>query len=254
MLIPHNDPLVISMNIMGTKVHRLLVDTGSYANIIFRSTLSKLGNYDSYLQPCNHMILGLGDVVSIPYGIIRLAVELVSTKDSERRLTRMLDFLVVEMASTYNGFLGRPFIHEFQEAVSTYYYCVKFPTPTGTGTLQGDQKKARECLLSLSPAVQPRVSVLEWDLTELGGLRETEPAGDQAHGEEHGAAASGDDQEMLDVNVQEAGTSQTVNQQVEVNDPVQTSSADLEPRIGFEPMEVEDELDPTEPIIDPRWK
>ncbi|KAL8536220.1 hypothetical protein ACS0TY_011740 [Phlomoides rotata] len=95
-MMPHNDPLVTSMNIMGTKVHRPLVDTGSYTNIIFRSTLSKLGNYDSYLQPCNHRILGFGDVVSILDGIIRLAVELVSTENPERRLTRMLDFLVVE--------------------------------------------------------------------------------------------------------------------------------------------------------------
>ncbi|KAL8493493.1 hypothetical protein ACS0TY_024634 [Phlomoides rotata] len=39
---PHNDSLVVSANIMGTKVHRLLVDTGSYVNIIFRRTLDKL--------------------------------------------------------------------------------------------------------------------------------------------------------------------------------------------------------------------
>ncbi|KAL8555597.1 hypothetical protein ACS0TY_003413 [Phlomoides rotata] len=39
---PHNNSLVVSANIMGTKVHRLLIDTGSYANIIFRSTLDKL--------------------------------------------------------------------------------------------------------------------------------------------------------------------------------------------------------------------
>ncbi|KAL8524280.1 hypothetical protein ACS0TY_014014 [Phlomoides rotata] len=73
-LMPHNDPLVINMNIMGTKVHQLLVDTGSYANIIFRTTLDKLGNYESYLQPCNHRILGFGDDVPVPEGIIRLAV------------------------------------------------------------------------------------------------------------------------------------------------------------------------------------
>ncbi|KAL8470422.1 hypothetical protein ACS0TY_033054 [Phlomoides rotata] len=95
-LMPHNDPLVISMNIMGTKVHRLLVDIGSYANIIFRSTLSKLGNYDNYLQPCNHRILGFGDVVSVPDGIIRLTVELVSTENPKHHLTRILDFLIVE--------------------------------------------------------------------------------------------------------------------------------------------------------------
>ncbi|KAL8531186.1 hypothetical protein ACS0TY_007985 [Phlomoides rotata] len=165
-LMPHNDPLVISLNIMGTKVHRLLVDTGSYANIIFQTTLDKLGNYESYLQPCNHRILGFGDDVFVPEGIIRLAVKFVSTEDPEHRLTRMLYFLVIDQASTYNGFLSRPFLHEFQAAVSTYYYCVKFPTPNGTTTLQGDHKKARECFLSLSPTVQTRVSVLERDLIE----------------------------------------------------------------------------------------
>ncbi|KAL8470717.1 hypothetical protein ACS0TY_033329 [Phlomoides rotata] len=95
-LMPPNDPLVISMNIMGTKVHRLLVDTRSYSNIILRMTLDKLGNYESYLQPCNHRILGFGDVVSVLEGITRLAVELVSTEDPECRMTRMLDFLVVD--------------------------------------------------------------------------------------------------------------------------------------------------------------
>ncbi|KAL8492090.1 hypothetical protein ACS0TY_023637 [Phlomoides rotata] len=122
---PHNDPLVISMNILGAKVHRLLVDIGSYANIIFRTNLDKLGNYESYLEPCNHRILG----------IIRLVVELVSTEDPERYMTRMLNFLVVDQASTFNGFLGHPFLHEFKAVVSFYYYCVKFPTPKGTGTL-----------------------------------------------------------------------------------------------------------------------
>ncbi|KAL8524782.1 hypothetical protein ACS0TY_014407 [Phlomoides rotata] len=129
---PHNDPLVINMNIMGTKVHRLLVDTGSYANIIFRTTLDKLGNYERYLEPCNHRIIGFWDIVSVPEGIIRIAVELVSTEDPKRRLTRVLDFLVVDQASTYNGFLGRPFLHEFKAVVSSYYYYVKFHTPKGT--------------------------------------------------------------------------------------------------------------------------
>ncbi|KAL8529797.1 hypothetical protein ACS0TY_007020 [Phlomoides rotata] len=52
----------------------------------------------------------------------------------------MVDFLIVDQASTYNEFLGRPFISEFKAAVSSYYYCVKFPTPNGTGTIRGDQK------------------------------------------------------------------------------------------------------------------
>ncbi|KAL8513716.1 hypothetical protein ACS0TY_012998 [Phlomoides rotata] len=87
----------------------------------------------------------------------------------------MLDFFIADQASTYNGFLGRPFIHEYKAAVSTYYYCVKFPTPKGARTMKGDQKKARECLLSLSPTVQIQVSMLDQN-----------PLSDQTQ-EEHGA-------------------------------------------------------------------
>ncbi|KAL8546512.1 hypothetical protein ACS0TY_006304 [Phlomoides rotata] len=94
--------------------------------------------------------------------------------------------------------------------------------------------------------------MLERDLTE--GLHETRPIGDQAQGEELNTTASDDDQEMIDASVQEAGTSHSVDQQVEVSDQVQTLPPDLEPRIWFEPMEIENELDPTGPIIDPQWK
>ncbi|KAL8523773.1 hypothetical protein ACS0TY_013660 [Phlomoides rotata] len=75
----------------------------------------------------------------------------------------MVDFLIVDQALTYNGFLGHPFITEFKVVVSTYYYCVKFPTAKGTGMIKGDQKTARECLLSLSPTASSQVSMLAQD-------------------------------------------------------------------------------------------
>ncbi|KAL8493324.1 hypothetical protein ACS0TY_024516 [Phlomoides rotata] len=109
------------------------------------------------------MILGFGDAITVPEGTIRLSVELVSAEDLGRCLTRMVDFLVVDQMSTYNGFFGRPFISEFKAVVSTYYYCVKFPTLKGTGTIKGDQKKARECLLSLAPGRSSEVSMLAQD-------------------------------------------------------------------------------------------
>ncbi|KAL8492738.1 hypothetical protein ACS0TY_024076 [Phlomoides rotata] len=99
-------------------------------------------------------------LVTIPKGTIKLAVELILAENLGRRLTRMVDFLIVDQASTYNSVLGRPFITEFKAAVSTYYYYVKFPTPNGTWMIRGDQKKARECLLSLTPGVLSQVAML----------------------------------------------------------------------------------------------
>ncbi|KAL8493362.1 hypothetical protein ACS0TY_024540 [Phlomoides rotata] len=179
-LIPHNDSLVVSVNIMGTKEI-----------------------YESYLELCNHRILGFGDIVFVPQGIIILAVELVSTKDPSRCLTRMLYFLVVDQASIYNGFLDRPFMHEFKVVVSTYYYCVKFPTPKGAGTVKSDQKKARECLLSLSPTVQTQVSVLEQDPLSGQTQKEHGITSNQAQGEGINILAVRNDQEMANLGKQE---------------------------------------------------
>jgi len=42
-VIPHeNDPVVISLVTVGRKVHRVLVDQGSSANVMFWTTFNKL--------------------------------------------------------------------------------------------------------------------------------------------------------------------------------------------------------------------
>ncbi|KAL8479039.1 hypothetical protein ACS0TY_030805 [Phlomoides rotata] len=88
--------------------------------------------------------MGFGNAISIPVVLISLAVELVSSDDSEIRLSRMLEFIIVDQESKYNGFLGRLFFTEFKAAASPYYYCVKFPTSRGIGIIRGDQRRARD--------------------------------------------------------------------------------------------------------------
>lgn len=82
---PHNDSLVISAQIMGIKVHKLLIDIGAYDNMLFKKTLDQMeeqvGDLSSNIEPCNHTILGFRDTVTPPYGMIRSAVVLESTKD-----------------------------------------------------------------------------------------------------------------------------------------------------------------------------
>ena len=40
---PHDDPLVVSLQISTAMVHRILVDGGSSANILFMDTFEKIG-------------------------------------------------------------------------------------------------------------------------------------------------------------------------------------------------------------------
>ena len=51
-MVPHdNDPVVISVVTAGRKVHRVLVDQGSSANVMFLSTFNKLRLSPDLLRP-----------------------------------------------------------------------------------------------------------------------------------------------------------------------------------------------------------
>lgn len=88
---------------------------------------------------------GFGDTTVKFYEIIRLIIELIFSLHLEVRVTRQLDFIVIDLPSTFNGFLGRPFEHEFGAATSTHFYCVKFTTSRVVGNLKSDQKMTRRC-------------------------------------------------------------------------------------------------------------
>lgn len=61
---------------------------------------------------------------------------------------RQIDFIVIDLPSTYNGFLGRPFEHEFGASTSAHYNCIKFRNPRGAvGTIKGNQTMSRKCRL-----------------------------------------------------------------------------------------------------------
>lgn len=62
------------------------------------------------------MVKGFADATIKPYGIFMLVVELVSSLNAKVSATRQLDFIVIDLPSTFNGFLGIPFEHEFKAA------------------------------------------------------------------------------------------------------------------------------------------
>jgi len=51
-VVPHdNDPVVISMVMVGRRVHRVLIDQGSLTDIMFWSTFNKLQLLPDQLRP-----------------------------------------------------------------------------------------------------------------------------------------------------------------------------------------------------------
>ncbi|XP_052299551.1 uncharacterized protein LOC127903038 [Citrus sinensis] len=141
-LYPHEDALVIKASVASTELRRILVDTGSSVDILFKSALDDMGISDLKLERTNTSLKGFGGGRLTPLGIIELPIT-VGTKPFER--TMMLDFVMVEERSPYQMILGRPFMRISQCVVSMHYLALKYRINGVVGVVKGDQRMARSC-------------------------------------------------------------------------------------------------------------
>ena len=175
---PHDDPLVVRAIVANTTVHRVLVDNGSSADIIFASAFDKMGIRRENLEPVNTHLRGFSGEKVLPLGSIQLVLTLGEPPWQATTTTR---FLIVDAPSAYNMLLGRPSLNAIKAIPSAYHMIVKFPTVNGVGTVRGDQRVARECYTtSMKRGAVDNVNVGELDmcdevLTRPEPLKELEP-------------------------------------------------------------------------------
>ena len=139
---PHNDPLVIMLNIEGFNTKRILVDNGSSVDIIYLPTFQQLKLDPKRLRPFESPFVNFSGDRVYPRGIVTLTV---TVGTQPRQLTRQLDFLVVDCPLSYNVIIGRPTLNRWKAATSINCLKVKFPIDNGVGEVRGDQILAREC-------------------------------------------------------------------------------------------------------------
>ena len=139
---PHNDPLVIILNIEGFNTKRILVDNGSSADIIYLPAFQQLRLDPRRLRPFDSPLVSFSGDRVYPKGIVTLTM---TVGAYSVQLTHQLDFLVVDCPSSYNVIIGRPTLNKWKAATSTYYLKVKFPTDNGVGEVKRDQVLVREC-------------------------------------------------------------------------------------------------------------
>ena len=60
-------------------------------------------------------------------------------------VTKMIDFVVVDIKSAYNLIIGRPLLASLGAISSVRHLTLRFPMPRGVGIVKGDQLAAREC-------------------------------------------------------------------------------------------------------------
>ncbi|MQL91197.1 hypothetical protein Taro_023800 [Colocasia esculenta] len=137
---PHDDALVVSADIDGYSVHRILVDSGVAPDVLFYDCYVKMTDLNTELKPIATPLFEFsGSSVSVE-GSIKLKVTL---KTRPCLVTVEADFLVVKVKSTYNVILGRGILGKLGGVPSTYHQKLKFPTPSGIGEVAGNQIEAR---------------------------------------------------------------------------------------------------------------
>ncbi|XP_074378284.1 uncharacterized protein LOC141719807 [Apium graveolens] len=136
----HEDPLIINPIIGQNKIWKVMVDTGSSANIQFHKTYCKMNLAGERLEPCNEAPLyAIGghpiqfeETITLPVLLGKLPYT----------VEKLVKFYVVRIESPYNAIFGRPFLSTFEAVESIPHLKLKFPTEKGVGEMRGDQKTA----------------------------------------------------------------------------------------------------------------
>ncbi|KAF2543666.1 hypothetical protein F2Q68_00031925 [Brassica cretica] len=133
---PHNYLLVIELTIQDIDVAKVLVDTGCSANIIYKSTVER-------------MEIDLCAVTERPSPIFRLSGNATMTLSSidlvvkDGSVIKVTEFLVIDRPTSYNAIVGTPWLNSMRAIPSTFHMCLRFPTPHGVETIQGDRRMSQ---------------------------------------------------------------------------------------------------------------
>ena len=168
---PHDDPLVIRVVIANKTIHRVLVDNGSSADIIFVSAFNKMGIEREKLEPVNPHLRGFSGKRVLPLGSIQLVLTL---GDPPCQAITVVRFLIVDAPSAYNILLGRPSLNAVRAIPSAYHMVIKFPTVNEVGMVRGNQCIAKECdSASMKQKAVGSIYMDELDIRDEVGIRPT---------------------------------------------------------------------------------
>jgi hypothetical protein len=137
-------PLVLDPVVAEVRLTKVLIDGGSGLNLIFTSTLRKMGlDFMDMLVPSKSPFYGIvpGNAAH-PLGTVVLPVTF-GTRENYH--TEFIKFEVANFESAYHAILGHPALAKFMAVLHYVYLLLKMPGLSGVLTLRGDLKKSYDC-------------------------------------------------------------------------------------------------------------
>jgi hypothetical protein len=142
---PGQFPLVLKSVVAGSRLDKVLIDSGSRLNVLFTKTLKKMKLDITHMlikstSPFYGIVPGNA---AIPLGSVALPVTFGESRDNYR--TEYVKFEVADFETSYHAILGRLAIVKFMAVPHYTYLVLKMPSPAGVLSLQGDLKISHDC-------------------------------------------------------------------------------------------------------------
>ncbi|XP_070667581.1 uncharacterized protein [Malus domestica] len=139
---PHDDALVVSVQLAHAIVDRMMVDNGSAVNLLQLSVIQKMGLESTIIRRAE-VLTGFNGHTSTAIGHITLDVKTPPVVSKQT-------FTIISDPSPYNGILGRPWLIKLDAVTSVKYQKIRFRIPGGgVGEIKSDQVSSRRCTVQM---------------------------------------------------------------------------------------------------------
>jgi hypothetical protein len=121
---------------------RVLVDQGSFTEIMYQDLYEKLGLREADLASFTSPIFGFSGEPTVQLGktVLPILAGLINLQTK---------FIVVKASSPYNIIMGRDWLHRMRAVPSTLHKKLRFRRKDGIIELNGDQVTAKRCVLAV---------------------------------------------------------------------------------------------------------